>query len=225
MLRNLSPSVLALLIAASSCARHTIPSVTLTPQTRIGPAEDYGLSIADVTARDIDFNLEQPAYVIALRVTDGGMIGLVAPLGGTPKAKRGAHYLRARDVRDNDVTWVERSYWTPAFSTALPCTGPADQRATLGFAGCTDAYTAVPLVEHSIRLPVYGAAADGGGYWVLIASDAPMHAAEIRQRLDGVARSNSSLVSFVRSLPEQLLASRANRWVASYAPFGDSTAP
>jgi hypothetical protein len=52
MLRNLPVSVLALLVVAGGCARHTIPPVVLVPQGHIGPADEYGLSIADVTLRD-----------------------------------------------------------------------------------------------------------------------------------------------------------------------------
>jgi hypothetical protein len=65
--------VLALLVVAGGCARHTIPPVVLVPQGHNGPADEYGLSIADVTARDIEFTLEKAAYVMGLRVTEGGV--------------------------------------------------------------------------------------------------------------------------------------------------------
>src|SRR6266545_3051823 len=55
-------SVLALLLAAAGCARHTIPPVVLTSQVRFGPAEDFGPGIVDVTESDVDLKLDAPAY-------------------------------------------------------------------------------------------------------------------------------------------------------------------
>ena len=222
MLRNLPVSVFALLVVTGSCARHTIPPVVLVPQRHIGAADEYGLSVADVTARDIDFTLEKPAYVVALRVTEGG-VWLIAPLSGAPRSKSGAHYLRAGD----GVSWVERSSywtWTPAFS--LPCAGPADTRSVLGFEGCSDFfYSSVPRVEYRTRVPIYEGEANRDGYWVLIASDTRIPTAEIRRRLEGVDRSDTLLVDVVRRIPERLLGSRTSDWAAYYAPFGDARLP
>jgi hypothetical protein len=222
MLRNLTVSVLALLVVAGGCARHTIPTVVLTPQSRIGPAEEYDLTIANVTPYDVDFNLAKPGYVIALRVTEGGGVRLVAPLDGKPRTKPGTHYLRTETVRSGGVTWVEESYWTPAFGLQPLCTGPADKRSAMGSLGCVDAPPyGPPAEEHRVRVPVYGRAWSAlPGYWLVIVSDTPTAASEIWRRLATLDRSDTSLVNFVRALPQRLIASHTANWLASYAPFG-----
>ena len=97
-------SVLALLLAATACARHAIPPVVLTSQTRLGPAEDYGPGILDVTPSDVDLRLDAPAYVIALRVTTELGIQVVAPVAGSPRSKRGTHYFRGGAVSTSDTS-------------------------------------------------------------------------------------------------------------------------
>lgn len=222
MLRNLAVSVLAPLLVAVGCARHTIPTVVLTPQSRVGPAEEYDLTIASVTPYDVDFNLAKPGYVVALRLTEGGGVRLVAPRGGKPRTKAGTHYLRAATVREGGVTWVEESYWTPVFGLQPPCTGPQDQRASMGFPGCVDAAPYGPRgEEHRLRVPVHGTAGSAlPGYWLVIVSDTPTTASDVWRRLAALDRSDTSLLSFVRALPQRLIASRTAHWSASYAPFG-----
>ena len=104
MLRNLQVSVLALLLAAAGCARHTIPPVVLTPQARLGPAEDFGPGIVDVTESDVDLTLDAPAYVVALRVTNELGVQVVAPVSGSPRSKRGTHYFRGGAVSGADTS-------------------------------------------------------------------------------------------------------------------------
>ena len=62
-------SVLALLLAAGGCARHTIPPVVLINQTRIGPAEDLGPGITGMQFNGINFDLASPAQVIGSRTS------------------------------------------------------------------------------------------------------------------------------------------------------------
>jgi hypothetical protein len=222
MLRNLAVSVLALMVSAGGCARHTIPTVVLTPQSRVGPGEEYDLTIVTVTPYDVDFNLARPGYVVALRLTEGGGVQLVAPLGGKARTKPGTHYLRAATVRDGGMTWVEESYWTPVFGLQPPCTGPQDQRASMGLPGCVDAAPyGPPGEEHRMRVPVSGTAGSAlPGYWLVIVSDTPTTASDVWRRLAALDRSDTSLMNFVRALPQRLIASRTANWSASYAPFG-----
>ncbi len=203
MLRNLQVSVLALLLAAAGCARHTIPSVELTPQTRIGPTEDFGPGIVDVTASDVDVRLDVPAYVIALRVTRELGIQVVAPLSGSPRSKRGAHYFRggAVPVADTSLRTVSSKSYTFRGDSRESCTGVAMP------------YRLSQLVQG-------GAPADAAGYWLLIVSEAPTSGPEVMRRLGLMNLPDSSLVALVRGIPEPLIASRSPRWAAYYAPFG-----
>src|SRR5258708_26529060 len=103
MLRNLPVSVLALLLAVAACAPHN-RSVELAPQTRVGPAADFGPGIGDVTPSDVDLRLNVPAYVIALRVTNELGVQVVAPVSGSPRSKPGTHYFRGGALSANDTS-------------------------------------------------------------------------------------------------------------------------
>src|SRR5258708_30109194 len=93
-MRGTPSAVLALLLAAVGGARPPIPPVVLPPQARLGPAEDFGPGIVDVTESDVDLKLDAPAYVVALRVTNEFGVQVVAPVSGSPRSKRGTHYFR-----------------------------------------------------------------------------------------------------------------------------------
>jgi len=196
-------SVLALLLAAAACARHTIAPVVLTPQTRFGPAEDYGPGIRDVTPSDVDLMLDVPAYVIALRVTSELGIQVVAPQSGSPRSKRGAHYFRGGAVSVADTSLRSVS--------SQPCTVRGDSR---------ESCMGVPTRYRISQLKQGGATSDAPGYWLLIVSDAPTPAQEVVRRLGLMNLADTSLVALVRSIPEPLIASRTTRWAAYYAAFG-----
>jgi len=196
-------SVLALLLAATACARHAIPPVVLTSQTRLGPAEDYGPGILDVTPSDVDLRLDAPAYVIALRVTTELGIQVVAPVAGSPRSKRGTHYFRGGAVSTSDTSLRTVS--------SKSCTVRADSR---------ESCVGMPMRYQITQLKQGGATSDAPGYWLLIVSDAPTPAQEVMRRLTLLNLADTSLVRLVRSIPEPLVASRTTRWAAYYAPFG-----
>src|SRR3979411_311446 len=124
-MKRTAVSVLALLLAAAGCARHTIPPVVLTSQARIGPAEDFGPGILDVTASDVDLKLDAPAYVIALRVTTELGIQVVAPVSGSPRSKRSTHCFRggARAEADTSVRTVSSKSCTVRADSRESCMG------------------------------------------------------------------------------------------------------
>jgi len=151
--RSLSPLVV---LALAACARHTIRPVDLAPQTRVGPAADFGPGIVDVTPSDVDVRLAVPAYVIALRVTHELGIQVVAPVSGSPKSKPGTHYFRGGEKAPADTSMRTVS--------SKPCTIRPDTRES-----CVGA-----PVEYRINQLIQGAAAaDAAGYWLLVVSDAP----------------------------------------------------
>jgi hypothetical protein len=196
-------SVLALLLAAAGCARHTIAPVVLTPQTRFGPAEDYGPGIRDVTPSDVDLMLDVPAYVIALRVTRELGIQVVAPVSGSPRSRRGAHYFRGGAVSVADTSLRSVS--------SKPCAVRGDSR---------ESCMGLPTRYRISQLKQGGATSDAPGYWLLIVSDAPTPATEVLRRLGLMNLADPSLEALVRSIPEPLIASRTTHWAAYYGAFG-----
>jgi len=206
-------------LALAGCARHTIAPVVLTPQTRIGPAEDYGPGIVAATSRDVDFTLDMPAYVIAMRVTEARGVELIAPHTGNPRSQRGTHYVRAEPL----TSWRDGSYspaldGLPLFSP--PCTQPADQRATPFSEGCVDWPDYAPQVTRNITQLRYNSPPGQVGYWLLIVSDAPTRAHDLLRQVKQLDLPNASLADRVQSIPEAMIASRTTRWAAYYAAFG-----
>jgi len=208
MLRNLQVSVLALLLAAAGCARHTIPPVVLTPQARLGPAEDFGPGIVDVTESDVDLTLDAPAYVVALRVTNELGVQVVAPVSGSPRSKRGTHYFRGGAVSGADTSMRTVS--------SKSCTVRADSR---------ESCVGMPTQYRITQLKQGGATSDAPGYWLLIVSDAPTPARDVMRRLGLMNLAYLSLEDLVRSIPEPLIDSRTIHWAAYYAPFGGASIP
>ncbi len=203
MLRNLQVSVLALLLAAAGCARHTIPPVVLTPQARLGPAEDFGPGIVDVTESDVDLKLDAPAYVVALRVTNELGVQVVAPVSGSPRSKRGTHYFRGGAVSGADTSMRTVS--------SKSCTVRVDSR---------ESCVGMPTRYRITQLKQGGAPSDAPGYWLLIVSDAPTPAGDVMRRLGLMNLAYLSLEDLVRSIPEPLIDSRTTHWAAYYAAFG-----
>lgn len=213
--RALIPLV-ALILGA--CARHTIPPVVLTPQTRIGPAEDYGPGILEATSRDVDFKLDAPAYVISLRVTEARGIEVIAPYSVSRRYKRGAHHVRAERL----TSWTEETY-SPALTSpplAPPCTQPADKRAATDGEGCVDWAPYTRQVTETISQLRYDSPPGNVGYWLLIVSDAPTRAHDLIGQIKLLDLPSTSLVDRVHSIPERLMGSRTTRWAAYYAAFG-----
>src|SRR5882762_7545280 len=114
-------------LALAGCARHTIPPVALTPQTRIGPAQDFGVGIVDATPEWVKFDLAVPAYVIAFRMTDAGGIEQVC---NTAKSGRGTHIVQARNRHDGrpGPSLNDDGYWLVIVSDALTPSSVLDHR-------------------------------------------------------------------------------------------------
>jgi hypothetical protein len=204
MLRNLPVSVLALLLAVAACARHNRP-VGLAPQTRVGPAADFGLGIVDVSPSDVDLRLDVPAYVVALRVTHELGVQVVAPVSGSPRSKPGTHYFRGGGAPETDTSLYRAV-------SSKPCTIRPDSRESCA--------AGVPMKYHITQLIQGGAPADAAGYWLLVVSDAPTPALDVMRRLRLMNLVDTSLAALVQSIPEPLIAARTNHWAAYYAAFG-----
>src|SRR5712691_8976541 len=145
MLRNLQVSVLALWLAGTGCARHTIPPVELINQTRIGPAEDLGPGITGVGSNGITFDLSAPAHVVVLRVTNANGIEPVRPLrSGDRSALRSGRHVAT----------------LPGATALAPSSGrtAAGAQSYAGYLACTPAFESDPT-----RAPDPGAARDTAG--------------------------------------------------------------
>src|SRR5258708_39798235 len=112
-------------LSLAGCARHTISPVGLTPQTRIGPAQDFGVGIVDATPEWVKFDLALPAFVIGFRMTDAGGIGQGC---NTAKLGRGTHIVTAGNRPDgrpapslNDVGyWLVIAAEAPTRPSTVP---------------------------------------------------------------------------------------------------------
>ena len=208
--RALSLVQLTLLAAISGCAGHATPArpAPLASQIRLGPAQDFGPGIRDITASDVDLITDVPAYIIALRVTRELGIQVVAPQAGSPMSKPGGHYFRGGAAPTDTVPLRTVSSKT--------CTILPDSRQSC--MGVQSGY-------HRDQLKLGGATSDAAGYWLLIVSDTPTRAEDVMRRLGEMTLPDTSLVNLVRRIPAPLIASRTTHWAAYYAAFDDKRDP
>lgn len=226
MLRNLAVSVLAPVLVAPGCARHTIPQVTLIPQTRLG-TEDFGPGIVSYGSQGMDFALDASAHVIVLRVSDAARVEAVRPLGNGDRTElaRGKHHVMTPAFRfmgglsgyrgSSPCTWGSISPYTEF-------AGAFDSTAAFRQAASTPSYDT--CVRHELWTSAMFRLADGTTrrgepptevYWLLIVSDVPTDAADLRERLAPLEWPGSASTA-VRSLPEVLVGARTSRWAAYY---------
>jgi len=231
MTRPLIPlSALALI----GCARHTIPQVTVIPQTRLG-TEDFGPGIVSYGSLGMDFALDASAHVIVLRVSDAGRVETVQPLrsGERTERARGTHHVMAPGFRfmgglggsgrAPTCTWGSISPYTE-FTGAFDSTTAFRQAASspLSYDAC---------VRHELHsAALFGAEGTSPrredankSYWLLIVSDVPTDAADLEERLTPLEWPGSATTA-VRSLPEVLVGGRTSRWAAYYVLLQESPA-
>jgi hypothetical protein len=201
------------LILAGCASSHPAHDLTQ-PPIRMGPAEDFGLKITDVAGLDVDYTIDHPAFVVAMRVTPPRMVEVVTPRYQHTQSSSGHHYARAG---------------APSFPVGG---GNYTTQRTAGKSGCpplppggTDASCSSDPVSTAYSYYLAPAAAPTGGYWLIIVSDLATSNAEIAQRLQTMAPPDTSLVSLVRSIPEALIAARTAHWAAYYAAFGQAQKP
>jgi hypothetical protein len=199
--------VVGLALALAACAHRptSSPAASPPPQTRLGPAADFGPGIVDVSSSDVDLRLDAPAYVLAFRVTRELGIQLVAPLSGSPKSKTGVHYFRGSATAE-----IRNSAQLPLSVSSRPCTRRPDSRESC--AGLTAPRYAITQLK-------LGAPPEAAGYWLLVVSDTPTPPRDIMRQLEIMSLPDTSLADLVRGIPEPLIASRTRRWAAYYAPF------
>jgi|SRR5437867_3230029 len=234
MLRKLPFSVLAPLLAAVGCARHSIPPVVLIDQSRFGPAEDYGPGIIAATRTGLEFVLDTSAQVIVLRVTDWGIEPVHPRRNGRPDLEAGPHNIAARTFLLPSSGWVdppqsssECVYDDAARPSDKPVVDSAG-RLVRAIAAARRSYEECQRRERT-RTSIYqrtGSTPIGGstpvphdGYWLLIVSDAETKAEDLIGRLE---LHDMTLEAAIRRLPAALVGNRTRRWAAYYAAFGEA---
>jgi len=188
------------------CAR-TTTFVCSHTRARLGPADDFGPGIVDITESDVDLRLDAPGYVVALRVTGEFGVQVVAPVSGSPRSKRGTHYFRggALSVADTATRTV----------SSKSCTVRADS-ATRAW-GCRRGTTS----PNSSRRRADRCT------WILVTHrfGCADTASDVMRRLGLMNLAYLALEDLVRSIPEPLIDSRTTHWAAYYAPFGGASIP
>ena len=220
-------------LALIGCARHTIPQVTLIPQTRLG-TEEFGPGIVSYTSARMDFVLDASAHVIVLRVSDSRGVETVQPLRSGDRSTelaRGKHHVMApafRFVRSpggyggvTTCTWGGLNPYTQ-FGGAFDSTGAFRQAvSSQSYESCVrheQAHTAMFQFGDPSPRRREGV---NEAYWLLIASDVPTGADDLQERLALMEWPGSALTA-VRNLPEALVGGRTTRWAASSVLVSDS---
>lgn len=219
--------VLAVGMGLGGCARSHPPVLLLTPQTRFGLGETYGPGIVSASARAMRYQLEMPAHVIVLRVTEDGVEQVSPTSANDPTEKPGLHSVSAPRPRRRDVAGVNLAdLSTPPGS--LSCVPVLDPNLN-----AKPDPTCVDRVAAATASQPVAVSRDGQlqvnevGYWLLIASDARTAAEDLRVRLRGFeAREEdepeaATLLSIVQELPGLLVGGRTTSWAAYYVGFAE----
>ena len=186
-------SLLALSLPLA-CALHRPPAPT---QTRIGPIESFGRGIVESEAKWVKIDLDRPAYVIAVRITDPSSVyrfrAYIVRQCLKPPTPRFWALLR-RGCGPGLIDVIE-----PRRRTRLLAAGAHTVQAGDG--------------------PFYRA-----GYWVVIASDTPTSVSQLWYSVVAPEDADTSLVYLANRMPGALIGNRTRHWVAYVAPFGDEDA-
>ena len=183
-----SPFIIGLLTASPLTAQGVRVS-------RLGAAKNFGPGIVEASPASLRFELAKEAYVIALQLDAQGAITPVFPTDSMPPSMDfpGAHVLTT-SVPDSVAAEEPVTQRRVQSAQELARTGRAVRPA------------AVAMED---RPPV--------GYWLLILSDTPMTADELRAQLETMKLEFRSVEDELRALPKALVGARAKSWGAFYA--------
>jgi hypothetical protein len=185
--RQWSPVIIGLLAASPLAAQGVRVS-------RLGAAKNFGAGIVEASPARLRFELVKESYVIALQLDAQGGITPVFPTDTMPSMHfPGAHVL------------------TTALDDTTASEDPVTQRRLQSAQELARTGRAVrpPAVAMEDRPPV--------GYWLLIVSDAPTTATELRAQLETMNLEFRSVEDELRALPKALVGARAKSWGAYYA--------
>jgi hypothetical protein len=165
--------------------------------TRLGAAHAYGPGIVGVSSQQVVFHLTRAAHVIVLRVDAAGDIEPIFPVWSDQLTEypAGAHSIEG-----------------PPLDTATQPSKMIDPVLRSPAAVARAGRRAPPPGADLEPRDVAPAAT-----WLLIVSDVPTSASELRARLEALHHGYVSVRREVEALPRDLLAQRTRVWAAYYA--------
>jgi len=154
-----------------------------------GDVGHFGAGFTAISEGRVDFRLLRPANVVLFWVTPQGRIDLFFPLRSRDKT------LRRAGNNAISVSEIPSPIQAPVISGA-PVSGRAGQFTPTG-----NLLTGAPARDDSSGV---------SGYWVLLASDAPITALEVQNKLAIVSREGGALAIIDRLAP--LLVPEGTLW-------------
>ena len=165
--------------------------------TRVGAPRTFGLTILHASLAELRFELGREAQVIVLQVDPAGGITPMFPTDSEPGLRPpGAHFLTGP---------APTAAATPDDPRLDPVMRSADELARGGRAVRPPA---VSMGDES--MPILA-------YWLVIVSDVPTSAREVRAQLQSAALDFGSVQDELKALPGVLIAERTKQWGAFYA--------
>ena len=163
--------------------------------TRLGAARSFGPGIVEATYAELKFELTREAHVIVLQVDPNGGITPMFPVDSGPGLRpSGVHVLTA--PAPVALTGNEARINDPVLQTA----------AELARSGRAVRPPAVSVGEEA---PIVV-------YWLVIVSDIPTSAQEVRTQLETMALNYRSVDDELRALPGALVGQRGKGWGAYF---------
>ena len=165
--------------------------------TRLGAAEAYGPGILGVSSTEVVFELKRAAHVIVLRVDRDGSIEPIFPVRSDQPTEypAGAH----------SITGAPLDTLPPAPGVRDPVLRSAAAAARAGRRAPPPGADLEPREVPPLAV------------WLVIVSDVPTSATELRTRLESLHREYVSVRREVEVLPRDLLGKRTRAWAAYYA--------
>jgi hypothetical protein len=145
-----------------------------------GDVAHFGEGFTAITERRVDFRLLRPANVVLFWVTPQGRIDLFFPLRSRDKT------LRRAGNNAISVSEIPSPLQAPVISGA-PVSGRAGQFTPTG-----SLLTGAPARDDSSGV---------SGYWVLLASDAPITALDVQNKMALMSREGGALAIIDRLAP------------------------
>jgi hypothetical protein len=166
--------------------------------TRLGSADDYGPGITSVSPQVVELTLLRPAHVIVLRVERDGSMLPVFPTREDDHTQYqvGAHSFEALEPVAVGSTPEARDpvLRTPGAVARVGRRAPPPGEDVAG-----------PVVPPRL-------------YWLVIVSDVPTTAHDVRAQLESMTRAYRTVTAELEALPRVVLGKRAGSWAAYYAP-------
>ena len=183
-------ALLGLLAPLTLDAQSSMPRVT-----RVGGAKAFGPGIIYATVRELRFELAVGAEVIVLQLDPAGGITPLFPTDSEPGMRpAGVHVLTAplpvESAPSEDVRLTRRMQTAEDLARAGRAVRPPA-------AGMPDTATII-------------------AYWLLVVSDVPTTAHEVRAQLESMSLEYSSVENELKALPAALIAKRTKNFGAFY---------